>query len=98
MHCLIDGCRGIYVGQALAELLRGDNWGNVGELGEDLDILEEGPHNLDARADFYWEALVSVLDAWRGDKGEFLYNGESGDIFLVEGEDDADWIALTEDY
>lgn len=77
MELLVDGHHGIYVWQSFAEMC--ETALRESGLGEDVDILLAGPDH-----EYYWEAIDNVEQEFRGSHGETLYQGESGDLWLLE--------------
>jgi hypothetical protein len=85
MDCIVDGIRGIYMGQYLGRLLACGGLERGGIEQADIDILLAGPGGP-----AYDDATDGVVTTWQGANGEFLF-ADNGDIFIVQGEDDPDY-------
>ena len=75
MELIADNHHGVYIPQYIAEsgILAA---GGIGE--GDIDILLKGPDH-----EWYWETWDTVLNNFRTERGEILWIGECGDVFLA---------------
>ena len=79
MELIADNHLGIYAPQYTAQsgILA------VGGIGEEsIEILLSGPDHK-----WYWETWETVLNEFRTNKGEILWLGECGDVFLAMPEE-----------
>ena len=75
MELIADNHYGIYIPQHIAE----SGVLAVGGIDvEDVEILKMGPDH-----EWYWDVWDAVLNNFRTEKGEILYIGECGDVFLA---------------
>ncbi len=75
MELVADNHWGIYIPQHVADsgiLAAG------GIDAESIEILKAGPDH-----EWYWETWDAVLNNFRTEKGEILWLGECGDVFLA---------------
>ena len=79
MEFIVEGGWGIYVPKMTAEY----GWLSEGGIDiEDIKILLSGPDT-----EWYWDVWDAVLNNFRTEKGEILYIGECGDVFLAYPEE-----------
>ena len=79
MKLIADNHLGVYIPQYIA------NMGILaaGGIDEgDIEILLSGPDH-----ELYWETWDAVLNSFRTNKGEILWLGECGDVFLATPEE-----------
>ena len=83
MELIADNRLGVYIPQLVAEsgLLSAG-----GIDAESVEILLSGPDT-----EWYWETWESVLNNFRTEKGEILFVGECGDVFLALPEEWEEW-------